>query len=92
METLYDCANTERCVVAIPLPNHTDDPDLRSRLVLSLHELDDLVSLGLMEDISGKLLRHIEWAARASGRKQRLFLITTLGFDMSHGHGSSPPH
>jgi hypothetical protein len=79
MQSLEEAALSILPTYMLMQPEDTDAPDIQVRWSQNNHETDELVSMGLLEDVSKDFSNGIEKCRRSTGRTFRVFKITTMG-------------
>lgn len=90
-DTMIGVANGDVPTVAVLEAAPDDDPEATARLDKQLSEVGDLVQLGFLKDISGKMIEHITATKMKAGRGYKAYLITEIGFDMFNGSKKRKP-
>lgn len=91
-ESLMRMANTENQLLSVIEPADTDEEATQTRLRKSQDEVNDLVTLGLLEDKSGAIVEKITADRLKIGRGYSVYIITEIGFDMFNGTNKRKPN
>lgn len=84
-DAMWRMANTPGQIMMSIDVAEDDDEETKARLLSQRQKCLDLEALGLVEDKSQKFVEQITAAAMKIGRRYKVFLITTTGFDMFSG-------
>jgi hypothetical protein len=79
LRSLEDVANTACPFYMMILPSDSDATEQQKRLDKNNRETDELVALGMLENISLQFGKQIAQSILESGRNFRVFRITDLG-------------
>lgn len=85
-ESMDRMANREGSqFLTIIAPAVDDDESTKARLTKQQEEAHDLSGLGLIDDKTGSMTEVITAMKLKSGREMKVYLITTIGFEMFNG-------
>ena len=82
-EVLTSMGKSNATFIAVPESNEGDDPEFRAKLLNRMNEIEDLVTLEILKDVSNeeKFAKIIQ-EAKSQGRSFRVFILTEIGFMM----------
>lgn len=86
LRNLMEAANGKVNSFAVVEPSPKDDHDIRAKLEQYMKEIDDLMKLGLVEDISEGFQEAIQQKREQEGRGFLIYTVTQTGFLMFNGH------
>lgn len=92
LRNLIEASNGRVTSFAVVQPALKDDEELRAKLENYTREVEDLVKLGLAEDISGDFQAAILQKREESGRGFTIYTVTETGYLMFHGHKKRIPN
>lgn len=81
-KTLMAVANGSNPVAFVVEAIPEDDAETVARLNKQVEEMNDLVQLGFLKDVSGKMAEAVLATKLKAGRGYKPYLITDIGFDM----------
>lgn len=84
-DTILSAANGKNPIVVVLETAPGDDAEAVIRLEKQISEVGDMVQLGFLKDVSGKMIENITATKLKTGRGYKAYLITDIGFDMFNG-------
>ena len=80
LETLCKTAQAKAPIFLVALPNHSDGFCKRVQLAIRRYDINKLVSLGFMEDVSDEFSDILREYTEATGRDYSVFGMTEVGY------------
>lgn len=79
---MVESTNGEQPISVLLIPNPGDLPERKDSMNRNVNDMDDLIELGFIRDISDAFKQQIEQSVAVKNRSYRVLIPTDIGFKM----------